>query len=334
MKSNCIELYRFLFTLVICIFHFQKTRDISVINTGYLAVEFFFILSGYLIMQSYRKNRKESAFVYTVKKVRRLYPHYFFSFLLLFAASSVFYKDFSAGTLFRAIPELLMVQNIGIYNGGINYPLWYLSVLVIGGYFIYYLLNDKEKTFINIGAPAVIILFFTYLSGTTESIEVWDTFYCIYIPFFRGIADMCIGVLVYRLGEYKEKHKINRNLLNTIEIAAVILAVIILFSEIHLDYYFLIIISIVIYSGFDQQGILYKKLNFDVFGKIGGVSYAMYLNHVLIISVFNAFVNDRVENNQIAIGFYLIVLIGYSIATRKIVSAIEKKMIGGAFLGR
>ncbi|MBE5916150.1 MAG: hypothetical protein E7273_04835 [Pseudobutyrivibrio ruminis] len=53
MKRNgAIELYRFIFAIVVMIYHFGKAHCFWGIPGGYLAVEYFFMLSGYFMTSS------------------------------------------------------------------------------------------------------------------------------------------------------------------------------------------------------------------------------------------------------------------------------------------
>ena len=61
-KNNSIPFWRIIFTYMIVMFHFDTTfpwmRELGLVTGWYLAVEFFFLVSGYLIyakMDDYKK---------------------------------------------------------------------------------------------------------------------------------------------------------------------------------------------------------------------------------------------------------------------------------------
>ena len=78
-KNINIELWRFIFTILICLLHFgTKINNTVYFRGGYIAVEFFFILSGYLLMVKVNNNYSDNQLDFTLQKIKRLYPHIFF----------------------------------------------------------------------------------------------------------------------------------------------------------------------------------------------------------------------------------------------------------------
>ena len=66
MKNRAIEFYRFVFAIVICMHHIRGTvtssgRFSNFFGAGYLAVDLFFMVSGYLLAAHYDNHREEDA---------------------------------------------------------------------------------------------------------------------------------------------------------------------------------------------------------------------------------------------------------------------------------
>ena len=144
---------------------------------GNLAAEFFSILSVYFLIKAYyTKPSCMGALNYTKSRLKKLYPYYLFSFLVLFIFYYVIAGKYSGvGDIFKSIPEILLIQNIGIFKGAINTFLWYLSVLAFGGYFIYYAIVKNKDTFIKLIAPLIILFTYTARTNDDNNIENWDT---------------------------------------------------------------------------------------------------------------------------------------------------------------
>lgn len=60
MRNAAMDFYRFIFAVVICILHIKEYAGVKPypMSGGYLAVEFYLVLSGYLLMQHASKMSK------------------------------------------------------------------------------------------------------------------------------------------------------------------------------------------------------------------------------------------------------------------------------------
>lgn len=80
MRNSSIDFLRYIFMLNICIWHLNG--QVHILNHGYLAVEFFFILSGLFLFQDQEKHPEMKTTQYIIKRYGRFYPKYFFAFLI------------------------------------------------------------------------------------------------------------------------------------------------------------------------------------------------------------------------------------------------------------
>jgi len=178
----------------------------------YIAVEFFFIVSGYLLYRTVNKGKYGYAYMYTRDRVRKIYPVYLLAFFVTFAVK-VYYTQWmhSPIKVFEQLAdnflEAVMLQGIGLNRGGdyVNYTAWYVSVYLIGGYFIFYLLKRNRKLFLELIAPILIVVFYSHLyrfNGNLDAtIAITEGFFG-NVALFRGIADMCVGVYAAIIGDY------------------------------------------------------------------------------------------------------------------------------------
>ncbi len=80
LSRNNFDLLRLLFAGTVCLFHASRLsgerdlRWISAVLSSEVAVEAFFVVSGFLILMSYE--RSSSIYSYVSKRVRRIYPAY------------------------------------------------------------------------------------------------------------------------------------------------------------------------------------------------------------------------------------------------------------------
>lgn len=154
---------------------------------GYLAVELFFIISGFLVEYSYGERLKAfSFFEFMIKRIKRLYPLLFFTVcitgllqLIFFQLENTFFVH--PISLWGAFLYVFGLQNAGFSELTFNGPGWYVGVLVLmyGLYFIaslsyrkvlYYigfivigmcvLCNDLNATILNSAVARGLVCFF------------------------------------------------------------------------------------------------------------------------------------------------------------------------------
>ena len=71
-RNASIDAMRFIFILFLCPVHCPA---VSPFPNGYIAVEFFFVLAGFFIYQSYKKHSDIGTIDFTLKKLKRfLWP--------------------------------------------------------------------------------------------------------------------------------------------------------------------------------------------------------------------------------------------------------------------
>ena len=324
-----IDVFKLVFAYLIALSH-DKTELPGISGLG---VELFFIISGFFLAQKYLAKQKEGAgytpLAYTRDHIRRLYPHYLFSLIVLFlyllaedifsllkgapdapAVKDLFYR------LYALVPEALMLQNTGFFGGGINYPLWQVTQTVIAGYFIYALLYRFKKFSVEVLFPLFILLIYAYLS---TGVDIWATDGFFYAPLLRAIAPMSLGVLVCFIAHSRFYDALkNRRLLFD---AAGLLAPICLFCFRLYRNIHLISAAVLLLCCMDPSSLLNRLLNRRIFAQFGELSYAIYLNHAAVIYAMDNFAPRFCRLFGVCLPtwmqyvLFLLLLSGYSVAT-------------------
>lgn len=279
-RQASIEAFRFFFMLVIILWHFSRFNPFTY---GYIVVDFFFMLSGFFLYKSFNRNR-QSAYAYTIDKVKKFAPEYVLIFFVIFLVKSVLvYKDDSLSVLYSAIPELLMIQGVG-FGSVINTPTWYISVMLIAGCVIYALL--RVKILAELLLPLAVISIYIYLFHRSPSIETFDRVGLLYLPLLRGFAGMGYGVLVSRLSiRYNSILENNYVLINVLTFISLGVVMMDLFLSRCLDKYALMAFGIILSSFSVTRSFLNIYLSSSIWNKLGGITYEMLLLHALIIGV-------------------------------------------------
>lgn len=205
-----IELWRFIFSIIIVFHHSRRLvgNDNALFFNGAYAVEFFFILSGYLLMQSIDRMKSttgsigKDTFLFIKKKYLSLCPDLFISWVLgaMVTIGAMGYTLKEAGNfLAGGIWEMGLLHMGGLNPQGLNSAVWYLSSMLIAMAILYPILRKYKDGGRLVFAPLAAILIFGYLFAEFGSLRV---------PFgwtgltFRGnlraFADLCLGVVCYQ----------------------------------------------------------------------------------------------------------------------------------------
>ena len=180
---------------------------LELFRAGYLAVEFFFVTSGYLLAASAcgaQDGAGGSLLAdtrgYLARRLRRIYPYYLFAFVVAFAGFMVIYRCSVVqigARLAEAVFEMLM---IGHASGltlptqeAYNFATWYLSVLLLASAVVYPVCRRWKRTFTDIAAPLIGVLTAGWLFRRFGSLDLALYPECL----IRGVMDVCIGCAAY-----------------------------------------------------------------------------------------------------------------------------------------
>ena len=345
MKNKALEFWRFIFAIVICLYHYRAQISKTFLPSGYLAVEFFFIISGYLLAKSVLSSiqsmdtNHSSPEIDTLrffwKKIKRLWPHYTLSLCISIMISVLFLKRYSFIHVLRfGVPEFFMLQMSGLSNVDFtgNAADWYVSSLILASFICYYLCRKNFKLFCYIASPVIALSCYTYLYHTFGHLGSVRSYRLnMYSGTIRAFAGICLGCMCFALVKFINKNfKITKKgafIFSIVDLFCIAL-IIFRFSDewktskdfLMLPIFLLLIINIFI----DGRGsIVQKILDAPYSMKLGKISYAIFLNHTIIRDVFK-----RIEiSHEVKTILYLSIVIIVSILTTYIIDKFNKSNI-------
>lgn len=255
-------------------------------NDGWLAVQFFFVLSGFIFFNLYLKkinNRQIDFKKFFILRFSRLYPLHFLTLLLIVFTSFLFIENnFLSNTdLKNFFLNIFLIQNWGFEDGySFNPPAWSISIEILM-YGIFFFVAKTKKFLL----PTVLILiilssivFFKYkligyggfcffIGGLTNQIfefikkkfikNNWTIFYLFFF---------LILLIFYILHEYNFSSKEQKIILIVFFFPSLILASVI-FPK--------------------KDNLIIKKLSI-----VGNFSYSIYMIHYLIIIIYVYFLRE------------------------------------------
>ena len=340
MKRNySIELLKLYLAISVAFLHAEIETKLPFMN-GQIAVVLFFVLSGYFLVGSFNSGKYDDAAQCTFSRIKRIYPYYIAAFLVMFVAKAV---DGFAGvtttveTFFTSLPEMFLLQNIGVFSGGINYPLWQMCCLIVVSHILFGLLEWNKKATINVICPITAIGVFTYLSNVygTNTVDIWGIEAdFLYVPLLRAAGGLSVGMILY--------HPIKQTLSRLESSSIKCLPVVVSIASIPLFWVFWLnrdSFSVIIPFAFILICMLYSKgfyakfFQKKILSKLDKLSLSIYLCHALVYSVLKHFTDWMTDTTRVWVGLaYIAVVIIYGVVWLVSVDLVMK--FGKRFLAK
>lgn len=280
---------RGLFALFVVLFHFNiNNAPAALVNNffvreSYIFVDFFFILSGYVITLTYNEKIQSgnSLLQFLKKRFLRLYP------LLLFSTCMYWYfvhPFLDTQNINLALDTLLLTNSTPILGTeiGMNYPSWSISCEMIS-YFVFGVCSviaiRKNKTTL---ITLITLSCFAFLAYQ-QNYFVTGSF-----GFVRGLACFNLGYLIFILAQKK------LNLPNYYEWFICLIVIVLMYllyqnnskntiAILSLQFLVPIVFAIAIYVLTKTQGTISCILSTSPLQFLGKISYSVYLNQAFII---------------------------------------------------
>ncbi len=350
IRNKGINITKFICAIIIaCIYHYKNTfkawklLDKNILlrvlaDYGFLLVELFFIISGYLFFISYYKRIRENKIgfqSFIEKRYLRIIPISAISVVVMFILQHIYYYKFEHFWIFNNNDFVnLILQMTGIQywmnmsEGSLNNVTWYISVLLLC-YIIYYFITKKSKKYGNIIYPTIVIIFISLLKYEVD------------LPIInyyteRGLIAFGIGII---LGLVIEKSDIKKLSNCSIIVMAFILIMTVIFKKIVLGYLVLfvdLIIFPIILINIIRFDFLLEKVNLEFTEKLSKISLGIYIWNLplqLLFIIIVKFNNIKIDYNNIYFFIaQIIIQILFAIFSYKVIEKIINKFIDKKYI--
>ena len=289
------EFLNFLKFILIMIVAFHHTGWWSgVMRHGYIAVEFFFMVSGYFLYQTFI-NKGPKLKEYLLSRIERIYPTYILILVIYMLFSIGFPQFFSTynwkGWIITAFRDLFLLQSVGLnyfddISPRFNPNDWYISSFFWSSMLLYYLLRFKRLTKVFLTVVILSTYSFYFLFKISSLNEYWGYYYLFYMPFWRAIAGMSIGILIGMFLKNEKNKKTLQCNIKYFNMCAIISIVVICFCIITpKDYDCLCCISFVclIMNVLTHNGIGHVFVNNKYIKHLPDFSFEILLLHQILI---------------------------------------------------
>ena len=349
-RNNLVELARFLFSLLVVGYHVQMTwagSKLSVFEGGALAVEFFFLISGYFLARSIEKIGTKEHFnplaetgKFMWGKAKGILPVHAVAIVGIIVVILCTRLSSAGDIIVAGLPSVFLVHMAVVWDSSFNLalivPEWYLSAMLVTMLFMFpigILLRKKIKgVFVTLVLVGVLVVCMLVCGFSTKWAMPQNFVYDL-----RAWGEMCVGMFAYYLASAiakKETSEKSSKLLPAFEVILYCVPIVFGIVPFHADYsYVTMIVTVVCVFGalaitFSNKGlqIQNEKIN-SLFGYLGGISLAIYLFHPVFISLF-----EYAEISLPLFAYYLVIfpLAIASAVLYKVVSDCIKKIVKSA----
>lgn len=279
--------WKFVFAILVVLHHASCFFHDPHFRRCYLAVEFFFVVSGTLLAKSWYEKRKESPSLWVQRKAKKIYPLFIYSIAILVFVG-IFYSVNKIGFISSnrdIIYELFFLNSSGITTYGINEPDWYISSMLLAGFFYMAIFSINDKFLMIIILPVIIFgmsiivnIFHTLNMHSKIIFFIFDT------GVIRALIGMGVGIYTYHI--LSNVKIINNKIYNTVvEIILCCLIYLFLIDNYSSNYDILIIpiFAVFVVVTFKRRGVISLLLESKIFQFFSKFSTSLYLTHFIVV---------------------------------------------------
>ncbi|MCJ8347946.1 acyltransferase [Moritella sp.] len=304
-----LDSFRGLCALSVALFHMHISGGFSEIDFfrgSAILVDFFFVLSGFVLTHRYGVNICNSFGDFFVSRFARVYPLHLFTFFLFFMMElfkviatkygfSFNNEPFSGvNSLDNIIPNLLLLQSwLEVFpHESFNYPSWSISV----EFYLYLIFFFTLQMTIKLRLLTWFLL--PFLSFIIYDISI--------IPneALRGIIGFFVGALTYKVFTCSQNLILKPMTTNVLE--AFLLITLFYVVSNHFIYrelisYLLFAMIVLIFS--KEKGLISNVLRNKLFVKLGSLSFSVYMLHAFILqtSSFAISVVEKLSGENLSV---------------------------------
>lgn len=291
-RNGYIDFIKFIFALIIVEFHLNS----GLFPGGRIAVEGFFMISGYFMMVNISRNRdaQENLGISTVKfithKYISLFPVLLPSCILGYIVYAVMY-DRTASEFVQKLPllifDLIPLREAGfkgVYTVGIS---WYISAMFLSLAILYPLCRKFRESFTLAVCPVIVLISYDFLSHSYGHLAIASMFIdgtSINAGLLRGMAGCASGCILYEACSRLSKKKVTvtgRIVFTIAEILCFAFMLLIMHEKPKSNYDYVLVFDIFIMLLIGISGISFSSqiLKPQWTKKLASVSTLLVLNH-------------------------------------------------------
>ena len=296
-RNGEIDILRFVFALIVAIHHFgfEYTAH-QVIVRGYIGVEFFFLVTGYLMAKKASKNPApcsnaqiaDNTWKFIISKVSSFYPYFLFGFLLTVVSKLFIFKwpiTKCISHLIRSIPNLThtlvgVVAKSDLYISG----QWFLSAMILAIFILYPILLKDYNLATKIIFPCISIFLMGYLyNAYSQIIITYTEFTFLSLGLIRAIIEIAIGASLFELTPLVQRLNIHPLLLTILKWGgySVVFIYALGYTGRSYDIHVMLWCAVGVLLSFSNVGYTIKDTKLTRY--LGKISLPIYIYHTIVL---------------------------------------------------
>ncbi len=320
VRNGELDFLKFIFSIIVVIFHSrsfgsESAGDDIFFKGGWLAVEFFFLVSGYFFIPSIdgfiRKlsagGKEKTLYSENVSfignKIKSILGIYILAVIFAFAMDIIWVVTNEPEMpliqmIFRmtkSIWNIIFLDSVLIEQQMINSAVWYLSAMFIAMFILYPLARKYRDVFVKFICPIASLLIMGVLESTKHLGINAMTGINVSARLIRAIAEIMIGCMIYSFVQAIKNSSVtltgfNRFLITVLGYGSLGLSVLIMnynsasyypdYVDWRLDFVVLALLCVVVFvfaSGFTVTGKLFAN---RLCAFLGSFSTTIFLMHI------------------------------------------------------
>lgn len=290
-RFEVLDAFRGICAVSVVVFHMHlvdSVTELSFFRGSYIFVEFFFVLSGFVLAHGYAYKNHLNFTDFMKARFFRLYPLHLFMFVVMFFLELGKLAAYKLGgfifnntpftnsfAIKEIIPNLLLVQSWTSYTDPLsfNFPSWSISVeFYMYVLFFCSIVVFKHKPIIWLTSSLISFLLI-YLQSPSITPEV-----------LRGVSCFFGGTFTYWLFMKSSSFKLSATIGTCVELMLLTSIVIVVQSVFEYRFFVASVLFMVAVFFFAFEfGFISKMLKLKYFQLMGKLSYSIYMTHAAIL---------------------------------------------------
>ncbi|MGR5258702.1 acyltransferase family protein [Vibrio astriarenae] len=297
-RFEVLDSFRGISAICVVVFHLHfvgSFTEWSFFRGSYLFVEFFFVLSGFVLAHGYGMKEGLKFTPYIKARFYRIYPLHLTMLVVMFGfeIAKLLAHEFAGITFndipftgsnhpIQLIPDLLLIQSWfpATANGSFNYPAWSISI----EFYLYIILFvtislcKQQRTLLWASISLATLALLTLFPQSPHRVPL------------TGLTCFFGGASIYMLYQQLHAIKVSYVVATLLECLALLAIIALVQSDpftYRMQLAIVLFLAAVLLFAF-EQGAVSQLLKHRPFLRLGELSYSIYMIHVALIFVFTS----------------------------------------------